>query len=68
MLHIGKIIKAELENQGRSVSWLANALYTDRTNMYKIFKKAHIDTFLLLRISQILNHDFFKYYSDHFFS
>lgn len=34
----------------------------ERTNVYNIFKRQSIDTETLLRISQILNHDFFSYY------
>ena len=62
MIHIGKIIKTELHRQDRPVTWFANKLYCDRTNVYSIFKRKSIDTELLLRISQILNHDFFSYY------
>jgi hypothetical protein len=31
--------------------------------VYKIFRKQSLDTELLLRISLILHHDFFQYYS-----
>lgn len=61
-LHIGQLIKEELERQERTVSWFARKLYCDRSNVYKIFKRPTIDTELLLRISVILNHDFFGYY------
>lgn len=63
MIHIGKRIEEELRLQERSVTWFANKLYCDRTNVYKIFRKQSIDTELLLRISAILNHDFFTDYS-----
>lgn len=63
MIHIGKRIEEELRLQERSVTWFANKLYCDRTNVYKIFRKQSIDTELLLRISAILNHDFFSDYS-----
>lgn len=66
MLHIGKLIEEELHRQERSVTWFANKLYCDRTNVYKIFKKQSIDTELLLRISHILNKDFFRSYSEAF--
>lgn len=56
---IGKLIKAELERQERSVTWLARHLACDRTNIYKIFSKRSIDTALLMRISEVLQHDFF---------
>nr|WP_237038424.1 XRE family transcriptional regulator [Phocaeicola faecalis] len=63
MIHIGKLIEEELHRQERSVTWFANKLYCDRTNVYKIFKKQSIDTELLLRISQILHKDFFLLFS-----
>lgn len=63
MIHIGQLIEEELHRQERSVTWFANKLYCDRTNVYKIFKKQSIDTDLLLRISQILNKDLFLPYS-----
>ena len=64
MLHIGKEIEAELRRQERSVTWFANKLYCDRTNVYKIFKKQTIDSDLLYRISAILHKDFFVLLSD----
>ena len=62
MIHIGKLIELELRKQERSVTWFANKLYCERTNVYSIFKRESIDTALLLRISIILRHNFFKYY------
>lgn len=63
MVHIGKIIKEELRQQGRTVTWFAKSLYCDRTNVYKIFHRESIDSDMLYRISKILSHDFFQYYS-----
>lgn len=63
MIHIGSIIKKRFDEQGESVSWFAKQLCCDRTNVYSIFKRESIDTALLVKISVILNHDFFKYYS-----
>jgi hypothetical protein len=64
-IHIGKEIKAELLRQERGVSWLADKLHCDRTNVYDIFKREGIDTRLLERISVILNRNFFSlYYQD----
>ena len=67
-IHIGKQIKAELERQGRKTQWFANQLCFERTNVYNIFRRQSIDTDLLLRISQILHHDFFTTYSQQVFS
>lgn len=62
-IHIGKLIEAELRRQERPVSWFARKLYCERTNVYDIFKRRSIDTEMLLRISVVLQHDFFRYYS-----
>lgn len=62
LIHIGKEIKAELHRQERGVSWLAEKLHCDRTNVYNIFKRQGIDTRLLERISIILNRNFFTLY------
>ena len=62
-MHIGQIIRQELEDQGRSVVWLAKQMSYSRTNIYKIFDRPSIDADVLLRISFILDVDFFKYYS-----
>ena len=61
-VHIGKEIKAELMRQERGVSWLADKLHCDRTNVYDIFKREGIDTRLLERISIILKRNFFALY------
>lgn len=64
-LHIGKTIKAELDRQGRKVSWLATQLNCTRDNCYKLFQRQWIDTCTLLKVSKILNHDFFAHYSEY---
>jgi len=62
MPHIGRIIEQVFHDQGRSASWFAGQLHCDRTNVYSIFKRESIDTALLVRISNILQHNFFQYY------
>ncbi len=64
MIHIGNLIKERFNEQKHSVSWFAEELCCDRTNIYSIFKRESIDTALLVKISLILKHDFFKYYSN----
>lgn len=58
-VHVGQLIERTLHEQGRSVTWFAIQLCCTRPNVYKIFAKESIDTYLLWRISNILNHDFF---------
>lgn len=63
MKPIGHLIKEELEKQERSISWFARKLSCDRSNVYRLFQKENIDTGLLIRISLLLNHDFFSDFS-----
>ncbi|MDR1672466.1 MAG: XRE family transcriptional regulator [Bacteroidales bacterium] len=62
-VHIGKMIHDKLREDRRSVSWLADQLHCDRSNVYRIFRTYHIDTEQLMRISIILGFDFFEAYS-----
>ena len=59
-ISVGNLIKQELKRQERSVVWFANHLACDRTNIYRILAKDSIDTNLLIRISKVLNHNFFN--------
>jgi hypothetical protein len=63
-IHIGREIRDEMERQGRKPEWLAQRLSFDKSNVYKIFKKATLDVELLRRISMVLERDFFKIYSE----
>lgn len=62
--HIGQLIKEELARQGRSITWLAKQLGYSRQNAYKVFSRKWIYTDLLLKISDLLDYDFFKCFSE----
>lgn len=62
-INIGAMIRQELKYQRRSVAWLAEQMGCDASNVYKILKKKSIDTQQLMRISRILEKDFFLVYS-----
>lgn len=62
-IHIGNRIKQVLDEQGRSITWLARKINCSRENLYKMFKNSWIHTDRLQKISVALNHDFFKEYS-----
>lgn len=62
--HIGKLIKAELARQGRSITWLAAQLNYSRQYVYKLFRRKWIYTDLLLKICDLLDYDFFKCFSE----
>ncbi len=63
-VNIGRRIEEELRRDGHSIAWFARMLCCNRQNVYNIFKRESIDTHLLNRICKILNHDFFKDYSE----
>jgi hypothetical protein len=67
-IHIGKLIQAKMKEERRSAAWMAERLNGHRSNIYKIYESTAIDTALLHRISQILEYDFFKHYSEEFVS
>ncbi len=62
-VHIGKKIKEVLVESKFSVIEFAEKISRTRDVVYKIFAKENIDTGLLQKISQVLEHDFFSYYS-----
>ena len=59
-MHIGKKIRTVVRSQGRSVSWLAAQIPCDRSNIYNIYKRDTIDVKLLMRLSDILGHNFLQ--------
>ncbi len=62
-IHIGRLIEAQLKRDERSVSWLARQIPCTRNHVYKIFRKASLDCALLLRISKVMQFNFFQYYT-----
>ena len=62
-IHIGSLIEAQLKRDERSVSWLARQIPCTRNHVYKIFRKASLDCALLLRISTVMQFNFFQYYT-----
>jgi transcriptional regulator with XRE-family HTH domain len=63
-VEIGPKIKEVFDHRQMKLTDFADELGTVRQNVYRIFRKRHLDTGLLLRISQVLDHDFFQYYSN----
>jgi len=57
--HVGHIIKAVFDEQGRTVKWFAEKMCCNRTNIHKIFEKQHLNSETIARASQVLGHDFF---------
>lgn len=63
-IHIGQMIKSELDRQGRKVSWFSEQIGKSKSATFALFNRASIDTGELERISKVLDFDFFKVFSD----
>ena len=67
-IHMGKLIKMHLKQKGIKMQWLCEQMHCHRNTMYGILERSWIDSYTLMRISIILNHDFFAelsaYYAD----
>jgi transcriptional regulator with XRE-family HTH domain len=61
-VEIGQKVKEVFDSRQMKLTEFADSLGTVRQNVYRIFRKRHLDTGLLLKISQVLNHNFFQYY------
>lgn len=62
VVEIGQKIKEVFDNRNIRLTDFADELGTVRQNVYRIFKKRHLDTGLLLKISRVLDYNFFQYY------
>jgi len=59
-VHIGSIIKQKFEESSITIKKFADSINCERTTVYDIFERKSIDSELLLRISQVLNFDFYN--------
>lgn len=62
-IHVGKLIKNRLQETGMTKSEFARRINKTSQNIYDIFERKTIDTGLLLKISTILDLNFFERYS-----
>ena len=65
-LHIGHLVKAELQRQGKTTTWLAAQIGCSRMNTYKIYRRPWITTDMLYKVSAALHHNFFSDLSANF--
>ena len=64
MISIGKKIEEVFIQNGIKSNEFAKRIGKTPRNIYDIFKRESVDTGLLYKISEVLNHDFFQYYQD----
>ncbi|MFH1004618.1 MAG: helix-turn-helix transcriptional regulator [Bacteroidota bacterium] len=62
-IHIGNILKTIIKEKHVTPSGLALKLGVHIVTVSRMFHYRHMHASLLIKISQILGHDFFKYYS-----
>ena len=58
-IHFGNMILGELRKQRYSAAWFAKEMGSDRSNMYKLLERQHLNSEFILRAGKLLNHDFF---------
>ncbi|MEZ4850664.1 MAG: helix-turn-helix domain-containing protein [Bacteroidia bacterium] len=61
-MHIGEVIDRQLKLSSLTKKELADRLGVSRSHIYTILERPSIDTDLLVRISKILNYNFFNHY------
>jgi len=61
-VHIGLMIWKEMKQKDISVSDIAAALEISKTKTQEMLNTATIDILTLVRVSEILNYNFFSYY------
>lgn len=59
-VNIGELIHAEMVSQNRTVNWLAKEIYCEKSNVYKLFRRKSIDLAQVMRISEVLGHNFLR--------
>lgn len=62
---IGEKIKEIFEDRKIKLKDFAEGIGVARQNIYRIFEKDSIDTELLLKIGEVLEHNFFQYFGEH---
>ncbi|MCX6198857.1 MAG: hypothetical protein NTY88_06500 [Bacteroidetes bacterium] len=61
-VHIGEKIRKRAEELKTGTTELGRIINTSKQNVYGIFKRASIDTQLLLEVSKALRFNFFQFY------
>ena len=59
-IHVGHLIKEVFDRQGRRATWFASELNCNRANIYNIFNRENIDVEMLIKISLVLQYNFFQ--------
>jgi len=60
-IHLGQLVANVCEEKGMSSAELARRINTSKQNMYSIFRRKSLDSDLILKLSEALEHDFFQH-------
>lgn len=66
-IHVGRMVVIEMLRQEKKASWLAREVNRERSSVYKMFTRQSLDVDMLIQISVLLKHDFFKDISERVF-
>jgi ribosome-binding protein aMBF1 (putative translation factor) len=64
-LHIGKLIKSKMKEEGRVAKWLADKIGCEVSVIYRIYKRQLPDTERLFKICTVLKINVYPLYVDH---
>lgn len=67
-IHIGQLIERVLDERGMTKAEFGRRIQTSRQNVNSLLRKSSMDTAYLMRVCQVLNHDFFADYANATFS
>lgn len=63
-MRIGEKVEARAKELRIGPTELARKIKTSKQNIYHIYKRESIDTELLMRLSKVLEYDFFQYFRE----
>jgi len=64
-IHIGSLINQRVAESGIEISRICNVLQCSSHSVNQLFQQGHIETDTLLKLSKLLQYDFFRLYSQH---
>lgn len=63
MTKLGEYIRDIMAQKNVTVKQLSEAIHCERSNVYDIFQRENIGSDLLMKMSVVLNHNLFEYFS-----
>jgi len=64
-IHIGRLIRQKMREEGRKTHWLAEKIGCDVSNIYRIYGQQFPNSIRVIQICIILEFDVFPHYSEY---